>query len=71
MKNLKLSVKIGGGFALIIVLFLALGGVNSLYMNKVSDNASLLVDEYIKEVDLMSQFQSTFTDARVQMIYYL
>ena len=71
MKNLRLSVKIGGGFVLIIGLFLVLGGVNSWYMNKVRNNASLLVDEYIKEVDLMGQFQNAFTDTRVQMINYL
>ena len=50
MKNFKLSVKIGLGFGLLIVIALALGGLAALKMNSTAEDSTMLADEYVPEV---------------------
>jgi methyl-accepting chemotaxis protein len=57
MKNLKLAVKIGGGFGFLILLAIILGTLAIFNMNKVGNDANRLADEYIPEVNIATQVE--------------
>ncbi len=71
MRNVKLAVKIGGGFGLIIVIFLILGGINGWYMLDIRDGAQDLNNKYIPEVRLMEDFKADYAKARIDFSKYI
>ncbi len=50
MKNLSLGLKIASGFALLIIMAMALGGMAMWNMNKVETQSTMLANEYVPEV---------------------
>ena len=57
MKNLKLSLKIGLGFGLLILIAFVLGGLAIWNMRQVADEATLLSDEYAPEVAVANSIE--------------
>ncbi len=56
-KNMKLSVKIGVGFGLLIVIAGILGGVAVYNMKNVETNSNMLAQEYVPEVELANNVE--------------
>jgi len=59
MQNLKLAVKIGLGFGLLIVITLALGGVAVWKMDDVKDDATAMVQQFVPEVTIANELERT------------
>ncbi len=57
MKNLKLSMKIGLGFGLLILIAFVLGGLAIWNMSQVADEATLLSNEYAPEVAIANSIE--------------
>ncbi|MFZ5585846.1 MAG: HAMP domain-containing methyl-accepting chemotaxis protein [Thermodesulfobacteriota bacterium] len=57
MKNLKLGAKIGGGFGLMILIAMVLGGLAVINMTKASGNAEMMAVEYAPEVRVASDIE--------------
>jgi methyl-accepting chemotaxis protein len=57
MRNLKLSTKIYGGFAILLALAMALGGMAVFNMNTAKDLATQLDELYVDEVKIVSQME--------------
>ncbi len=57
MKNLKLAVKIGIGFGLLIVIACGLGGMAIMNMGAVQTESSRLAKEYVPEVDIANSLE--------------
>ena len=64
MKNLKLSMKIGLGFGLLIFIAFVLGGLAIWNMRQVAEEATLLSDEYAPEVAVANDVERA---ARIAM----
>ena len=58
-KNLKLGVKLGLGFGLLIAIACALGGMAILNMKSVQGGAERLAKEYVPEVGMANQVERT------------
>jgi methyl-accepting chemotaxis protein len=71
MKNVRLAVKIGGGFGVLILIFLALGIVNGWFMLDIKEGAQKLNSEYIPEVRLMENFSEDYAGARIAFSKYI
>ncbi|MBI5814460.1 MAG: MCP four helix bundle domain-containing protein [Nitrospinae bacterium] len=69
-KNLKLSAKIGSGFAALIVIAMALGGLAVWNMLGVREGAEMLDREYVPEVALASKIESLTLRTMVDMRSY-
>ena len=52
MKNIKLGIKIGGGFGVLILIACALGGMAVFNMTNVEKDSSKLANEYVPEVGI-------------------
>jgi methyl-accepting chemotaxis protein len=57
MKNLKLALKIGLGFGLLIVIACALGGMAVVKMGGVQKESTSLAKEYVPEVDIANRIE--------------
>ena len=57
MKNLKLGLKMGIGFGIVILLVLAIGGLAVLNMLQIQQQSNRLNDEYVPEVDLANNIE--------------
>ncbi len=67
LKNLKLGIKIGGGFGVLIVLALVLGGLAILNMGRVGHDASRLAEEYVPEVVIANDLERSALETVVNM----
>ncbi len=56
-KNMKLAGKIALGFGSLIVIMIVLGGVAVWSMRSVSSQATILADEYVPEVEIVSEIE--------------
>ena len=56
-KQLKLAVKIGGGFAILLALAVALGALAIINMDKVEEQSIVLETEYVPEVDIANKIE--------------
>ena len=57
LKNLKMGVKIGGGFGLLIIISLILGGIAVVDMKSAQNEATQLAKEYAPEVEIANGLQ--------------
>jgi len=57
VKNLKLAVKIGIGFGLLIVIACGLGGMAIMNMGEVETESTRLAQEYVPEVDIANNLE--------------
>ncbi|MBF0236109.1 MAG: HAMP domain-containing protein [SAR324 cluster bacterium] len=71
MKNMKLGLKIGLGFGMVIMLSVALGGVAVFNMNTVVDRAQVLADGYAPEVAVANQLERAAWETRLHNRDYL
>ena len=60
LKNLKLGVKIGGGFGILIVISLILGGMAVINMSSSKKQAEQLSEEYVPEVEIANGLEKKF-----------
>lgn len=70
MKNLKLSQKIGGGFAALLLIACALGGLAIWNMQRVQTASNELSAEYVPEVDLSIRLQRATSETMYNMRGY-
>ena len=70
IKNFKLGTKIGGGFGILIVLACILGGIAVIQMKGVATKADGLNHKYVPEVDIISDIERSYLNARALVIYY-
>lgn len=70
MKNLKLSLKIGIGFGLLIIIACALGGMAIINMKTVEEGATHLAREYIPEVAIANDLERNSLMTMYQMRGY-
>ncbi|MGD9848298.1 MAG: MCP four helix bundle domain-containing protein, partial [Desulfuromonas sp.] len=56
-KNLKLGVKIGGGFALLLAIAMILGGLAVWNMSRVNEQSTILAQEYVPEVQVANDVE--------------
>ncbi|NLY41227.1 MAG: methyl-accepting chemotaxis protein, partial [Desulfovibrionales bacterium] len=57
MKNLRLVIKIGLGFAILTLIACILGGMAVVNMNAVGKDSTRLAQEYVPEVDIANDFE--------------
>ncbi len=69
-KNLKLGTKIGGGFGILIILACVLGGIAVIQMKGVATKADGLNHKYVPEVEIISNIERAYLNARALVIYY-
>ena len=62
LKNLKLGLKIGGGFGVLIALAVLLGTLAIFNMSRVSTNAVRLSDEFVPEVAIANEVERAAMD---------
>ncbi|MFP5238458.1 MAG: MCP four helix bundle domain-containing protein, partial [Acidobacteriota bacterium] len=58
MKNLKLALKIGIGFGVVLALVVVLGAVAYMGMSSVSGTSTRIKNEYVPEVELANEIQN-------------
>ncbi|HYX08089.1 MAG TPA: MCP four helix bundle domain-containing protein, partial [Bacteroidales bacterium] len=58
-RNLKLGTKLSLGFGLLIVIAIALGSIAVINMNKISIESEYLTNEYVPEIDIISDLQES------------
>ncbi len=56
-KRLKLGVKIGGGFGLLLIIAIILGGLAIFNMSRVEEKSIMLESEYVPEVDIANKVE--------------
>ncbi len=56
-KKLKLGVKIGGGFGILLILAISLGTLAVVSMDKVETQSVMLEQEYVPEVDIANKIE--------------
>ncbi len=56
-KKLKLGVKIGGGFGILLMLAILLGSLAIVNMDKVETQSVMLENEYVPEVDIANKIE--------------
>ncbi|MGM0611695.1 MAG: CHASE3 domain-containing protein, partial [Thermodesulfobacteriota bacterium] len=69
-KNLKLGVKIGGGFGVLILIACILGGLAVYNMGNVEEESTRLEKEYVPEIRILSDLEGNYLNARASLIYY-
>jgi hypothetical protein len=57
MKNIKLGIKIGGGFGVLILIACALGGLAVFNMKTVEGDSTRLAKEYVPEVGMANELE--------------
>lgn len=57
MKNIKLGIKIGVGFGILILIACILGGMAVINMNNVEEESTRLAEEYVPEVALANELE--------------
>ncbi|MCB2198848.1 HAMP domain-containing protein [bacterium] len=57
LKNLNLGTKIGGGFSLLILIALILGGLAVISMNTVNKESTVLAEQYMPEVEIAGHLE--------------
>jgi methyl-accepting chemotaxis protein len=57
VKNLKLGVKIGGGFGILILISVILGGLAILNMKGVESDAETMAQAYVPEVEVSTEIE--------------
>ncbi len=57
MKNIKLGIKIGGGFGILILIACALGGMAVFNMKGVEGDSTRLAKEYVPEVGIANEVE--------------
>jgi methyl-accepting chemotaxis protein len=57
MKNIKLGIKIGGGFGALILIACALGGLAVFNMKSVEGDSTRLAKEYVPEVGMANEIE--------------
>jgi len=57
MKNIKLGIKIGGGFGILILIACALGGLAVFNMKAVEKDSTRLAHEYVPEVGMANELE--------------
>ncbi|MFZ5426708.1 MAG: CHASE3 domain-containing protein, partial [Thermodesulfobacteriota bacterium] len=67
MKNLKLGVKIGLGFGILILIAASLGGMAMINMMSASGRAERLATEYAPEVEIASELERRVSQAMYAM----
>ena len=70
MRNLSLGIKISGGFGLLILIAIALGGMSVWKMNTVKTQSVMLADEYIPEVDMAMELRGALNRLMFEMRGY-
>lgn len=69
-KKLKLGVKIGGGFGLLLVLAIGLGTLAVVNMDKVETQSTMLDKEYVPEVDIANKIERSSFETMYEMRGY-
>jgi methyl-accepting chemotaxis protein len=57
MKNIKLGIKIGGGFGVLILIACALGGLAVFNMKSVETDSIRLAQEYVPQVGIANELE--------------
>ena len=70
MKGLKLGGKIGGGFALLIIIAMILGGLSIFNMVNVSGESEKLAAEYVPEVTIATRLRGAANRLMYHMLSY-
>ncbi|NWH05281.1 methyl-accepting chemotaxis protein [Desulfobacter latus] len=70
MKNLSLGIKISGGFGLLILMAIALGGMAVWKMNTVKTQSVMLADEYVPEVEMAMELRGAVNRLMYEMRGY-
>ena len=70
MKGLKLGGKIGGGFALLIIIAMILGGLAVFNMVNVSSESQKLAKEYVPEVAMATRLRGAANRLMYNMLSY-
>ncbi len=70
MKHLGLGVKIFGGFGLLILIAVALGGMAIWEMNSVKTQSVMLADEYVPEVKMTMELRGAVSRLMFEMRGY-
>lgn len=71
MKNLRLIWKIGGGFALLVLIFVLLAVVNFKSLIDIEHRAKLLQQEDLPGLTILNDYQQSYALARVHLVYYI
>ncbi|MDM8549204.1 methyl-accepting chemotaxis protein [Desulfobacterales bacterium HSG2] len=70
MKNLKLGVKIGMGFGIVILIMLLLGSVSAWRMHSVKGRSVMLEQEYVPEVKVANNLERFSQQTMYHMLGY-
>jgi len=70
MKNLSLGIKISGGFGLLILISIALGGMAAWNMSTVKTQSVMLAEEYVPEVNMAMELRGTVNRLMLEMRGY-
>ncbi|MDD4731588.1 MAG: methyl-accepting chemotaxis protein [Desulfovibrio sp.] len=70
LKNLKLGVKLGAGFGLLMLIAATLGGIATYNMLMVGNQSTELAEEYLPEVDMANTIERTALLTMYQMRGY-
>ncbi|MEE4359517.1 MAG: methyl-accepting chemotaxis protein [Desulfococcaceae bacterium] len=70
MKNLKLSLKIGLGFGILIIIACSLGGLAVWEMYRVQEKSEMLSNEYAPEVEVANEIERACQTAMYQIRGY-
>ncbi len=57
LKNMKLGMKIGGGFGILIAISMVLGGLAVVNMQKIKNESTKLAEEYVPEVEVANNVE--------------
>ncbi|MGE4293021.1 MAG: methyl-accepting chemotaxis protein [Desulfovibrio sp.] len=57
LKNLKLGIKLGAGFGLLLLIAVTLGGMATYNMLSVGTQSKVLAEEYVPEVDIATNIE--------------
>ena len=70
MKNMKVGLKIGLGFGILILISCVLGGMAVWSMNSVGHNAARMAGEYVPEVEIANNLERSAQQAMYAMRGY-
>jgi methyl-accepting chemotaxis protein len=66
LKNLKLGVKIGGGFGMLIIIACTLGGLAIFNMSNVETESTRLAKAYVPEVEVANNLEKKLAFSHVR-----
>jgi len=70
LKNLRLSVKIGAGYLLVVAVMVLLSCIVSLSLKKIADNSDVVADEYKPGIELLSELYDGLSEFFYLSNYY-